>query len=237
LIDPGIVATTRSVESDLVQQLNLSPIPIDSRLATAIGTFREAPVTIETSAYRNERIRLARFSVVYGETLQIGNILCIPEPDYVVPILGADLVSVRSDSMMIAADLSPVSSDPGRHKEQMAELARARAECEPVPPGGELPEWAQQLFSPHALYTRIAPSQAEKAFKALRIFPRTFAKLMNIAHPEPGTASAIAAAQSHYSDVHRADDKGLRLLAAMFGMEWAERYLEKILFPSSGEIV
>lgn len=236
MIDPGIVATTRSVECKLVQQLNLSPVPIDSWLSSAIGTFREAPVVIETSAYRSDRIRLARFSVVYGETLQIGNILCIPDPNYAVPILGADLVSVRSDSMMIAADLSPVSSEPSIHKDQMEELARASARCEPVPSGGTLPDWAQQLFSPHALYTRIAPSQTEIAYEALEVFPCTFVRLVKMAHPAPQTAPAIAAAQSHYADVHRADDKGLRLLAAMFGMVWAERYLEKVLFPASGEI-
>ena len=237
MIDPGIVATTRSIEARLVGQLHLSPVSIDLSLASATGTFREAPVNIETSAYRSDRIRLARFSVVYGKTLQIGNILCIPEPNYVVPILGADLVSVRSDSMMIAADLSPVSSEPSMHKEQMEELARASAQCAPVPSGGELPDWAQQLFSPHALYTRVAPSQADTAYEALNVFPCTFVKLVNMAQPAPETATAIAAAQSHYADVHRADDKGLRLLGAMFGMEWAERYLEEILFPASGEIV
>jgi hypothetical protein len=43
----------------------------------------------------------------------------------------------------------------------------------------------------------------------------------------------VQRAQDGYAAAHREDDKGLGLLARMFGERWAERYLREVLFPDA----
>ncbi len=231
MIRTGIIEVTRQVEQQVVDAFGLTPVEISPELARRHGEFRGGRIVIESSMYRGNRIRNARFAVVYGETLEIGNILCVPDPDFVVPILGADLVAVRESSVMVAADLSPVSSVESDHVDQFQRLARFRESSPELPSGGELPEWAKLLFSPHALYTRVGLDQATDAFEALNVFPARFIEELQMADAQLDRRVEISRSQGHYSNVHRADDKGLRLLGAMFGMEWAQRYLEEFLFP------
>jgi phycocyanobilin:ferredoxin oxidoreductase len=227
----GIIEHTRRVEHELASACALKRIDLDPDIERRTGTFRGAPVTIESAAYRGSKLRLARFAVVYGKSLEIGNVMCVPDPAYVVPILGADLVAVRPDSVMIAADLSPVSQSPDDHEEQFQMVFQALSTRPPVPSGGELPEWAQELFSPHSLYTRAGLSELDNAFKTFHIYPEVFRNMLDSSRPDPQRLEEISSAQSRYMDVHRNDDKGLRLLGAMFDMDWAKRYLETFLFP------
>lgn len=229
----GICETIRQMERQIVGAFDLTQVAIDPDLSRRIGTFRGSEVTIESRQYRGGRVRLARFAVVYGETLEIGNVMCFPDPAFIVPILGADLVAVREDSVMIAADLSPISPSADDHRDQFTELQNACKNWTDLPSGGDLPEWALRLFSPFALYTRVDLSQVPNAYQALGVFPELFVRHLKAAQANSTRALEISQAQGHYADVHRADDKGLRLLGAMFGMDWAERYLREFLFPSA----
>lgn len=233
----AITRRTRAVEAQLVQALDLRPLPLPPELAAAAGTFRGAPVAIRTTAYHGACIRLARFATVVGDGLEIGNILCLAHPAYPLPVLGADLVAARRDSVMLAADLSLLTPDPLERDRQLALLERARRAAPVLPSGGDLPAWAAAWFSPQALYTRIDPrAHLAPALAAFQVFPDTFAALVTSTSARPELQLAVAAAQEEYLAVHRTDDKGLRLLAAMFGPDWATHYLETVLFPAGVEV-
>jgi hypothetical protein len=45
-------------------------------------------------------------------------------------------------------------------------------------------------------------------------------------------ARAVSEAQSGYLSDHRTQDKGLGMLAKMFGAAWASRYIDAVLFPA-----
>ena len=132
---------------------------------------------------------------------------------------------------MLAVDLSPTLAAGPERDDQLAELAARRALHPPLPPGGRLPAWCAAWFSPCALYTRIEPPQLGQALNAFRDFPRAFAALVSTSRPRPDLVASVAAAQEGYAAAHRTDDKGLKLLATMFGPTWADRYVAEVLFP------
>ena len=101
-----------------------------------------------------------------------------------------------------------------------------------MPSGGTLPDWCQAWFSPHALYTRVGIDQLADARQAYLTFPRAFVSLARAAQPRPESHSLIEAAHDRYAAAHRTDDKGLRLLAKMFGANWSANYISDVLFPS-----
>ena len=226
-------ALTSEVQAWLVGELGLAPMALPADLAGASGTWKGAPVGIETRAYRGGPIRYARFVRLVGADLEIGNVLCLADPAYPLPILGADLVGLRRTSAMLAADLSPTLPPGAGRDRQLASLARRRATHPALPPGGALPVWCAAWFSPHALYTRVNPDQLAAAVAAFWDFPLGFVELVRGTAPRPGLAREVAGRQNGYAAAHRADDKGLGLLAKMFGAGWAERYLEQVLFPAA----
>jgi len=228
------LALTRRAASSLVAALGLSPLPLAPDLARAEGTWKGKPVTIETRAFRGGPIVFARFAEIAGEGLEIGNALCVPSPDYPLPIFGADLVALGPDAAMLAADLSPTLPPGPERDAQLAPLAEAFEARATLPPGGALPAWCADWFSPFSLYTRIDRTHLDAAAAAFEAFPRVYGDICRApsgAAPRPGLAAETARAIEGYAAAHRTDDKGLRMLAKMFGEGWASRYLEAVLFP------
>jgi hypothetical protein len=85
-----------------------------------------------------------------------------------------------------------------------------------------LPAWARAVFSSRALYTRVADvADARAAFLS---YPRA---LMRV-RPRAGDSSAL---QRDYCQAHLEDDKGLGLLARIFGDAWARTFLREVMFP------
>ena len=224
---------TRVTEERLVRDLGLEPLELDDEMVHCVGIWRDAPVTIETRAYRSDRVHYARFAVVLGQGMEIGNVLCLPGPTLPVPIFGADLVAVRRDLAMIAADLSPTLPSGPERERQLAGIAARRTSSPALPSGGELPAWAAERFSPHTLYTRITPDDLPLAVDAFHAYPDAFIEGVTTTDPRPALSIQIAGAQDAYMTAHRVDDKGLGLLRKMFGAAWADRYLTDVLFPAS----
>jgi phycocyanobilin:ferredoxin oxidoreductase len=192
-------------------------------------------VAIETRAWRGGAVRWARVATVTGGGMEIGNVLALPRLDLALPILGADLVSLgaRGAGVMIAADLSPVLPAGDARERQLEGFARRMAAYSDLSPGGALPAWCACWFSPHALYVRPTPSELPRAAEAYRETVEAFVALAAHA-PEVGAPDpAVQRAQDGYAAAHREDDKGLGLLARMFGERWAERYLREVLFPDA----
>ena len=224
-------AAATETEAWLVRELKLRPLPLAPALAEAEGTWKGSTVLIRTRAYRGGVVRYARFAVLTGGGLEIANALCLSEPRHPLPILGADLVALGRETGMLAVDLSPTRPAGPERDAQLTDLAERRGSHPPFPSGRTLPEWRAAWFSPYALYTRIDPRQLGDALGVVRDFAHAFAALASTSRPRPDLAAGVAAAQEGYLAAHRTDDKGLKLLATMFGPTWADRYVAEVLFP------
>lgn len=244
---PDFAPLVRSVEREMVSALALSPLPIDPALSRAEGVWRDAPATIETRAYAGDALRYARFVTLVGNGLEIGNVLCLGAAETALPIFGADLVARLAPGenarwlTMLAADLSPTHSDVATSDRQLAGLGGRLAPLrEALPPAGELPEWCARWFSPHAIFSRPRPDRLAAVGAALREMAAAFVLLAKDVSAEvarggasPEMARHVVMVQDEYAAAHRADDRGLTLLARIFGTGWAGRYVERVLFPDS----
>lgn len=229
-----IEAAILETEEILRGELDLAPAALAPDLARAEGALRGNPIVIETRTYVGPRIRFARFATITGfEGFCIGNALCLSRPNIPLPIFGADLVALSADAAMIAADLSPVLPPGSERDAQLKPLAAARASHPAFLPGGELPSFCASWFSPFALFTRVDPLARSAALAAYADFPRAFVAIVRRAQGEPHSMSPdeVNAAQASYLAAHRDDDKGLRMLARLFGAGWSARYISSVLFP------
>jgi phycocyanobilin:ferredoxin oxidoreductase len=228
----GIDAAILETEELLRRELELEPANLAPELARAEGTLRGNPVVIETRMYVGPQIRFARFATITGGGgFAIGNALCLSRPEIPLPIFGADLVALSADAAMIAVDLSPVVPLGSERDAQLGPLAEARSNHAALPPAGDLPSFCASWFSPFALFTRVGPSERAAALAAYLDFPRTFVVIAR-GEPRPSMSpEEVDAAQASYLTDHRNDDKGLRMLARLFGADWSARYISSVLFP------
>jgi hypothetical protein len=120
---------------------------------------------------------------------------------------------------MVAADLSRVTAD----------VAAPAIAPHGLPSGGDLPQWCRRWFSPQALYTRLPDARLDEAAAPLLAFARALASMR--IRPEPARAAEIAAAHRGYCASHVEDDKGLGMLARMFGADWSARFVREVMFP------
>jgi phycocyanobilin:ferredoxin oxidoreductase len=219
-------------ERFLVDRLSLRRVDLPRELVTARGQWKAEPVTIRTRAYDGELVRYSRFVTVEGAGLLIGNLLVLAHPNYSLPILGADIVALGGRQTMVAVDLSPAFPAGPARTAMDAAVGAALGPRPRLPTGGDLPEWCAALFSPHALYMRVDGVDSEKTAVAFRSDPEAFVSLVREAEPRPDMAGTVRNGQCAYAAAHRLEDKGLGLLSKMFGKDWADRYLNEVLFPS-----
>lgn len=217
----GLRELSQECERRIVSALALQPVALDSKFASAAGSFKGVEISLEARGYAGGSIAFARFVELWGGALEIVNLLCLPRTSYALPILGADLVSVSSRSAMFAADLSPV---PG-----FAAAPRLRP-SHSLPSSRELHGWCARILSPQSLSVRVEGDRREEAFAAVLERVDDFCALA-MAGESNGSELEIAAAQREYARAHIEDDKGLTMLGRIFGDDWAQRFLREVMFP------
>lgn len=248
---PSPAAVARLVEhaaaeirQRLLDALTLSSVALPSELAAATGRWKEAPAAVAAEAWAGGPLRLARVATVRGgpadAPLAVANVLCLPDDEHPLPILGVDLVALGAPGapLLAVADLSPtLPADGGGAAEREHALAALRDAVRPAAALAPLPapEWAAEWLSPHALHVRVAGEQAAVATAAARAVVDAFLALARASSPRPDLAPAVADARRRYLAAHRADDSAVRVLQRLRDEGWARRFVREALFPDGVE--
>jgi phycocyanobilin:ferredoxin oxidoreductase len=214
-----VVELLARVEDELVRSLDLRPVTIEANLASARGSWKGTAVELKARGYEGGRVRFARFIELQGGELSIANASCLPRFEVPLPIFGLDIVAAGHGGVMVAADLSPTIA-----------AALPRLPPHALPPAGALPEWCRRWFSPQAVYTRLPLERLAEASEPVIARARALSGLR--VAPEPHRSAEIASTQRAYCRAHLEEDKGLGMLARMFGDAWAHRFLSEVMFPS-----
>jgi phycocyanobilin:ferredoxin oxidoreductase len=96
----------------------------------------------------------------------------------------------------------------------------------------ELPPWGE-IFSAFCLFIRPANAAEETQFlERLQAMLTLHCQQAAIARPvtNPAAEAAILAGQQRYCRQQQQNDKTRRVLEQAFGVEWANRYMETMLF-------
>ena len=202
-------------------------IPVARAWAEGHGSLRDEPATIYGWAWATPAVRWFRVSLLdAGSRAQVFSALALPHPDWDLPLFGAEVVSISSLVTVVAYDWIPVA---GRSS-YLDALTPIRRELDHFPPGGDLPPWAAESFSPHALFSRprgaLPESEIRRAFEA---YLQGYLSLVSSASPH-GDPRETLAAQRRYCAEHFANDPGGSMLAKIFGAPWAEGYAREFLF-------
>lgn len=233
---PVISQLATTIESIWHKQLMLFPYETPADLGYVEGTLEGEQLVIQNICYQTLQFRKLHLELAsVGNTLDILHCVMFPHPCFNLPIFGVDIVAARGNITAAIVDLSPVSSDGlllANYRQALSAL--------PVPQFASprvLPDWGD-IFSDCCLFVRPeTPEESDlflnQATQYLSLHCRLACESIKV--NDRSARAAIWAGQNRYSQQQQKNDKTRRILERAFGKEWAQRYLETMLFDCAKE--
>ncbi len=168
---------------------------------------------------------------IMGSNLQVFHCVFFPEPTFELPIFGVDVVAGPSGISAAIMDLSPVGKDlPSNIKNMLKKVS--------VPSFKqvrELPAWGN-IFSPFVHFIRPDGQEEEQQFLQLvddylTILITSSKSIKPDTPTDPSTIRRYCY-QDRYCLQQKRNDKTRNVLAKAFTPQWADRYIESLLFDS-----
>jgi phycocyanobilin:ferredoxin oxidoreductase len=219
------------IESIWQQHLDLAPYQIPGDLGYVEGALEGERLVIENRCYQTPQFRKLHLELAQvGNSLDILHCVIFPNPEYSLPIFGADIVAGRGAISAAIVDLSPVNAD--RSLPQSYQLRLAELDINEFSQPRDLPPWGD-IFSDYCLFVRPTDASEEAAFLH-RVEEFLLIHCQIASQTQPLTSQSqitdILAGQQHYCDRQQQNDKTRRVLEKSFGTEWADRYMTTMLF-------
>ena len=208
----------------------LQPLAVDPELEAISGSLDGEDLYIRNELRRSRGLRKLHLETArLGAGLQILHCVFFPDPRYDLPVFGADIVAGRGVVSAAIVDLSPVDGslpEPVRHRLESLPPRRFSQER-------DLPDWGT-IFSPFVRFVRPADAAEEQQFIALVVdFLEVLAVSSREVQPQaidhPDTVRRHQG-QLSYCRQQKRNDKTRRVLEKAFNPEWADRYIEELLF-------
>ena len=212
--------------------LNLEPYDLPEELGYVEGKLEGEKLRIENRCYQTREFRKMHLELAkVGSNLDILHCVMFPRPEYPLPMFGCDIVAGKAGVSAAIADLSPTSPEKtlsASYQERLKALDPHK-----FSQYRELPPWAD-IFSEYCLFVRPQDEQEEADFLS-------YAKQMLAIHCQQGVAAeAISpqqqklylAGQEYYCNKQQKNDKTRRVLEKAFGPEWADNYMNLVLFDT-----
>jgi len=209
---------------------DLQPLEVDPQLEAISGSLDGEELFIRNELRRSRGLRKLHLETArLGAGLQILHCVFFPDPQYDLPVFGADIVAGRGVVSAAIVDLSPVGA---------ALPAGVTAALEALPPRRfsqerDLPDWGT-IFSPHVRFVRPSDSAEENQFVALvGDFLSVIAEASRtvVAQPIDHPDTVVRhQGQLSYCRQQKRNDKTRRVLEKAFNPAWADQYIEQLLF-------
>lgn len=229
-IHPLVDALAETIRQQWISLPELEPLELEAELEAISGSLDGEALFIRNELRRCRGLRKLHLETArLGGGLQILHCVFFPDPRFDLPVFGADIVAGRGQVSAAIVDLSPVGET------LPAGIAAALSARPQRPFSGrrELPPWGT-IFSPHVCFVRPASAQEEGWFiEEVVDFLQVLGDATALAEPQPWDHPATLArynAQLGYCQHQKRNDKTRRVLEKAFNPEWADRYIETLLF-------
>jgi len=209
---------------------DLQLLAVDPELEAITGSLDGEDLYIRNELRQCRGLRKLHLETArLGAGLQILHCVFFPDPRFDLPVFGADIVAGRGVVSAAIVDLSPVTGSLPKAVAQRLEALPPRHFSQER----ELPEWGS-IFSPYVRFVRPADAQEEQQFIAVVCdFLGVLAASCAEAQPQPIDHPDTVRrheGQLSYCRQQKRNDKTRRVLEKAFNPEWADRYIEELLF-------
>ncbi|MFM7087751.1 MAG: phycocyanobilin:ferredoxin oxidoreductase [Cyanobium sp.] len=229
-IHPLVDALAERIRQCRAAMAGLEPLAVGADLEAISGSLDGDALFIRNEVHRCRGLRKLHLETArLGAGLQILHCVFFPDPRYDLPVFGADIVAGRGGVSAAIVDLSPVGQElPQAIQQGLRQLPRpAFSQVRELPPWGS-------IFSPEVLFVRPVDATEEQGFIEmvagfLQVLSRAAAAGEPQASDHPATVQRWEG-QLRYCKQQKQNDKTRRVLEKAFDPQWADRYIEELLF-------
>ncbi len=209
---------------------DLAPLMIAPDLEAISGSLDGEALFIRNELRQCRGLRKLHLETArLGAGLQILHCVLFPDPRFDLPVFGADIVAGPAGVSAAIVDLSPVTD---ALPERIAQGLAAKTD-HPYSQPRELPPWGS-IFSPYVRFVRpTSPVEdgwfVEEVAECLGVLAEAVSSAEPQAADDPATVRRWQG-QLRYCRQQKQNDKTRRVLEKAFNPQWADRYIEELLF-------
>ncbi len=217
--------------SDLIleswQSISPEPYNLPEDFGYIEGKLEGERLLIENRCFQNSQFRKMHLELAkVGTGLDILHCVMFPNVEYHLPMFGCDIVSGKGGISAAIVDLSPIN---GLSQAYVKELSGLKPVEFSQP--RELPEWGN-IFSPYCLFVRPVNAWEEQLFlqRVADYLKIHCYQSLNTSAGNQSQTELNRASQQYYCSQQQENDKTRRILDKAFGEQWAQRYMNMVLF-------
>jgi phycocyanobilin:ferredoxin oxidoreductase len=227
---PLIHRLANCIERVWHRHLEIQPYHLPEELGYMEGRLEGEKLIIENKCYQSQQFRKMHLELAkVGKSLDILHCVMFPRSNYALPMFGTDIVGGRGQISAAVVDLSPLSSDKTLPSAYHSELQPLQSYNFSQP--REIPAWGD-IFSELCLFIRPMGTEEEDHFlETVESYLTVHCQYASRQQPVSDEQQIkIQAAQRYYCTQQQRNDKTRRVLEKAFGEEWAEYYINNMLF-------
>tara|TARA_Y100001970_G_C14251699_1_gene872364 strand:- start:2254 stop:2985 length:732 start_codon:yes stop_codon:yes gene_type:complete len=229
-VDPYLDLLAHLIRKQRNRLPGLTTIDLEPALKRIYGTFNGKKVLISNELHKSNGFRKLHLEIAdLGANLKILHCVFFPDPRYDIPIFGVDLVKFGDKISAAIVDLSPVSNSlPKDFINKLDNVKRFNFKN-----FRELPDWGS-IFSDYVLF--ITPENKEEENHFLELVDNYLSILLDSLRSKTpndyNSAETIIRIdfQNKYCTQQMKNEKTRNVLAAFKSPDWADKYIEKVLF-------
>jgi len=203
----------------------IKPLHLSPEMSEIYGTMDEEKLQIHNEVYKCPGLRKIHLETAKLGSLDVLHCVFFPDSNYDLPIFGADVVATPRGVGAAIVDLSPVGDFSPTLNEKLKNISTSFNFKEER----DLPEWGS-IFSPYCKFLRPTNKVEESQFvNAVESYLTVYTLAVMEAKPVEGEEERLQA-QLNYCNQQKKNDKTRGILERCFNKEWADRYMDEVLF-------
>ena len=221
---------------DLVDDLSyliiqvMESFPDVEPLESPFPEVKKDDLIITNKMYKCPSLRKMHVEIADLNGLKILHSIFYPDPHYNLPIFGCDVVATDKTVTAAIVDVSPVHGVDDRFYSKIREISNRYSFSERRP----LPLWADEIFSPYCKFMRLSNFMDMTNFycivsEYLNVFSNDLYHSV-IDDKEYNRVMLRFDDQIYYCNQQKKNDKTRGILEKLFDKEWADEYINTVLF-------
>ena len=185
-------------------------------------------VFIVNEMHQTKKLRKMHLETGYTDSISVMHCVLYPNPDYPIPIFGADIVETSNVVTAAIVDMSPVHGSQ-RYVDVFQDISYKYQFKE----NRVLPTWSEDVFSQGCKFMRIKTDEEKVMYLDLiKESVQLYKGIVQNAQYDTKWINIMKRIddQCYYCIQQRKNKKTKAVLSKWFDPEWAEQYINEVLF-------
>jgi len=205
---------------------NVEPLKVDDEFVQVYKDTEDGNLSIKNEMFSCTGLRKVHLEIASLGKLDILHCIWYPQPNFNLPVFGADIVAMNNVCSAAITDLSPVDGIESPVYENISKISQ----CYSFRNERNVPEWGE-IFSPYCKFARLETDEDRSTFcQVVDEYLDAFVSAVWKSNIDVNRETERYDGQVNYCKKQKLNDKTRRILAKYFGDRWADLYINEVLF-------